>query len=61
MPTPKPQHQPHRLTDLRPNATILCLRCEQPRPMTGALRFRAHWVCAGCAVEPQKVKAKETK
>ena len=60
MPTPKPQHHPQRLESLR-SANIDCLRCEQPKPLAGALKFRAHWVCAGCAVELMKLKVKETK
>ena len=37
-------------------ATIRCLWCDQPRPMAGATKFRAHWVCAGCTVKLQTTK-----
>jgi hypothetical protein len=60
MTTQKPQYHPARLESLR-SASIACLRCELPKPMAGALEFRAHWVCAGCAIELQKLKVKDTK
>ena len=43
------------LADLRPNTTIDCFYCRQPKPAAGAVKFRAHHVCAECAA---KVRAK---
>jgi formylmethanofuran dehydrogenase subunit E len=40
---------PQSLTDLRPNVTIRCLQCEQPRAAAGAVKFHGHHVCAACA------------
>lgn len=36
------------LADLRPNATIQCLYCNQAKPQAGSQKFRAHHVCAEC-------------
>lgn len=41
------------LANLRPNATITCLRCDQTKPQAGAIKFRAHHVCAECAKKLQ--------
>lgn len=46
-----------RLSDLRPNTTIQCLLCEQPKPEAGAQKFRAHKVCADCV---RRLQTKET-
>ena len=46
------------LSDLRPNATIDCMVCEQPRPQAGAIKFRSLHVCSECAA---KVRAKQEK
>ena len=43
------------LADLRPNATVRCMVCEQQRPAAGAEKFHAHHVCRECAA---KVRAK---
>lgn len=50
-------HAQHKrgLDDLRPNATINCYYCLQPKPQASAVKFYAHMVCAGCAA---KVRAK---
>lgn len=50
----QPKTPPQRLADLRPNATTDCLVCHQLKPMAGAVRFRAYWVCAACAAKLQK-------
>ena len=39
------------LADLRPNATIKCLHCEQTKPQVGSVKFHAHHVCADCAAK----------
>ena len=53
------KRQPTRtLSDLRPNATIDCMVCEQPRPQAGAIKFRSLHVCAECAA---KLRAKQEK
>ena len=39
------------LADLRPNATITCLRCCCTKPQAGSRKFRAHHVCADCIKE----------
>lgn len=46
------------LSDLRPNATIDCMVCEQTRPQAGAIKFRSLHVCSECAA---KVRAKQEK
>lgn len=43
------------LADLRPNATVHCMVCEQQRPAAGAEKFHAHHVCRECAA---KLRAK---
>ena len=48
----------HTMADLRPNATINCMVCEQAKPQAGAIKFRSLHVCAECAV---KVRAKQEK
>lgn len=42
------------LADLRPNATVFCLYCQQTKPQPGAVKFHAHHVCAQCV---QKLQA----
>lgn len=44
-------------SDLRPNATIVCLRCSQVKPQAGSRKFRAHHVCHACAVKLQALPA----
>lgn len=39
------------LADLKPGQLIDCLRCQQPKPAAGAVKFRAHHVCAVCAAQ----------
>lgn len=56
----KPKHTPQRLADLRPNTTVNCIACEQPRPTAGAVRFHAHWVCASCTLRLQKTSTPNT-
>ena len=46
------------LSDLRPNATIDCMVCEQSRPQAGAIKFRSLHVCSECAA---KLRAKQEK
>jgi hypothetical protein len=41
---------------LRPNAQITCFNCEQVRTSVGAVKFRAHQVCAECVA---MLRAKE--
>ena len=53
------KRQPTRtLADLRPNAAIHCMYCDQQRPQAGAVKFHALHVCAECAA---KVRAKPEK
>ena len=48
--------QPTRtLADLRPNATIRCMYCNQDQPQAGAVKFRAHHVCGSCASKLQAI------
>ena len=46
------------LTDLRPNVTIVCMRCELQRAAAGAVKFHGMLVCAGC-VEKMRLKEAE--
>jgi hypothetical protein len=46
------------LADLRPNATIDCMYCNQPKPQAGSEKFYKLDVCCECAA---KLKAKQTK
>lgn len=46
------------LHDLRPNATIRCLYCDQTKPQAGAIKFHALHVCADCAQKLRKLNAK---
>lgn len=46
------------LADLRPNATIDCMVCEQQKPQAGAIKFRSLHVCRECAA---KLRAKQEK
>ena len=55
--TAKPTHT-RTLSDLRPNAAINCMVCEQAKPQAGAIKFRSLHVCAECAA---KVRAKQEK
>lgn len=50
------QRAKQTLADLRPNAAIKCLQCDQTRPQAGSVKFHAHHVCEGCAA---KLKAKD--
>lgn len=45
------------LADLRPNATIDCFWCRQPRPSVGAVKYRANYVCAECTTKLQTKKS----
>ena len=54
----KPAPSTHTLADLRPNATIRCLRCGQQQPSAGAVKFHAHHVCAACATKLQSLQEK---
>jgi hypothetical protein len=49
------------LADLRPNATIHCLHCDQDKPATGAVKFHAHHVCQACVTKLQALPEKEKK
>ncbi len=44
------------LQDLRPNATIQCFYCNETKPHSGAVKFRAHLVCRECATKLQSMK-----
>lgn len=46
-----------RLADLRPNAAIHCLHCDQRKPAEGAVKFHAYHVCADCA---KKLEGRKT-
>ena len=46
------------LADLRPNAVIDCMVCEQKKPQAGSEKFHKMDVCGECAA---KLKAKQTK
>lgn len=50
------QHAKQTLADLRPNAAIKCLQCDQTKPQAGSVKFHAHHICEGCAA---KLKAKD--
>lgn len=58
MKRPKPRPEPKRLADL-PGAAITCFYCREPKPPAGAVRYRAHQVCAGCAAKLNSLKEKE--
>ena len=69
MKKPRPSHRPPQalqaaqaqtrtMADLRPNAAIHCMYCDQQRPQAGAVKFHALHVCAECAA---KVRAKPEK
>lgn len=45
------------LSDLRPNATVVCFYCQQTKPQAGAIKFRAHHVCQACAAKLQALPA----
>lgn len=47
-----------RLADLRPGEVVDCMVCEQKKPQTEARRFRALWVCGGCAAKLQALPEK---
>ena len=46
------------LADLRPNATIRCMVCDQHKTSTGAVKFHALHVCRDCAQRLQATKEK---
>jgi hypothetical protein len=46
------------LADLRPNAVIDCMVCEQKKPQAGSEKFHKLDVCRECA---SKLKAKQEK
>jgi len=52
------QAQSRTMADLRPNATIWCLYCNEKKTQTGSQKFRAHHVCRECVT---KLQTKETK
>ena len=52
------QAQSRTMADLRPNATIKCLYCNEQKPQTGSQKFRAHHVCRECVT---KLQTKEKK
>ena len=52
------QPRARTMADLRPNATIDCMVCEQQKPQAGAIKFRSLHVCSECAA---KVRAKQEK
>lgn len=49
------------LADLRPNATIRCLHCDQLKPQAGSVKFHAHHVCADCTKKLQAGPGPATK
>ena len=46
------------MADLRPNATIKCLYCNEQKPQAGAQKFRAHHVCRECSTKLQTKDAR---
>ena len=54
----KPSPTPKRLHDLG-GGSIHCLYCDQSKPAAGAVRYRAHQVCAGCTQKLNSLKEKE--
>ncbi len=62
MKKPRPSHRPlqaaqaptsRTMADLRPQASIWCMYCDQQRPQAGAQKFRAHHVCRECVTKLQ--------
>ena len=41
------------MADLRPQANIWCMYCDQQRQQAGAQKFRAHYVCRECVTKLQ--------
>ncbi len=54
-------NQTRTMADLRPNATIQCYYCHEPKQQAGAEKFRAHHVCAACAKKLRALPEKEKK
>lgn len=62
MKKPRPSHRPPQamqaqtrtMTDLRPQASIWCMYCDQQKPQAGAQKFRAHHVCRECVTKLQQ-------
>lgn len=46
------------LSDLRPNATIRCLYCDQPKPQAGSQKFHKRDVCSDCVTKLQRLQEK---
>lgn len=62
MKKPRPSHRPQQaaqapttrtMADLRPQAGIWCMYCDQQRPQAGAQKFHAHHVCRECVTKLQ--------
>lgn len=51
-------NQTRTLADLRPNALIDCMYCNQPKPQAGSQKFHKRDVCAECSA---KLRAKQEK
>lgn len=49
------------LADLRPNATVHCMVCEQHKPAAGSEKFHKMDVCKECAAKVRAVKQEKTK
>lgn len=47
------QAQSRTMADMRHNATIKCLYCNEQKPQTGSQKFRAHHVCCECVTKLQ--------
>jgi formylmethanofuran dehydrogenase subunit E len=47
--------------DIQPAAKITCVRCGEDKHQTGAVKFRAHLVCADCAKKLQSLDTKGAK
>lgn len=47
------------LADLRPNATIRCMYCDQSKPQVGAVKFHARHICAECVTKLQTLTARK--
>ncbi len=45
------------LQDLKPNAVIHCMYCNQSRPKAGSQKFCAHDICRECTSKLQAIKA----
>lgn len=62
MKKPRPSRRPPQaaqaptsrtMADLRPQASIWCMYCDQQRPQVGAQKFRSHHVCRECVTKLQ--------